>query len=144
MYFSKEGEVKPFQSYSITRVVICVILFNVALLCASLAAYFYFASMHKPIHARIVDFLIIGGATMAIPLLYRLGVSITNKLGPHYSTSFRYRTYPGASPTFIIFNLDDRPVYSSLNSISVQKFRLKQVLTQKLAIRYQFYIILIL
>lgn len=68
-----DGEVKPFRPHSITRAVIFVILFNVVLLCASLPAYFYLTSMHKPLHARIVDFLIVGGATMAIPLLYRLG-----------------------------------------------------------------------
>ncbi|XP_017104828.2 uncharacterized protein [Drosophila bipectinata] len=67
-----DDEVKPTR-LSLTRAVMFIILFNVVLLCATISGYFYLASMDKSIHARIGDFLIIGGATIAIPLLYGLG-----------------------------------------------------------------------
>ncbi|XP_017035591.2 uncharacterized protein [Drosophila kikkawai] len=61
------------SSKSTSRAIFLVLLFNVFLIVAAIPVYLYFRTANELLKQRVLDFLIVGGAFIGIPVLYCMG-----------------------------------------------------------------------
>jgi len=56
-------------------IIIMVILLNACLIALAFPLYLYLNSVDEVVKKRLMDYCIVGGGLIGIPMLYRLGVS---------------------------------------------------------------------